>query len=246
MDDSTAPARLDDRDEAVRNLSASRRALEQEQAFLRLLGRHLVHDLRTPLTIIQGYSDLLLSGKLVVTPGNGPLQAIVDQTRRLLGILQDFALASAAQVPARRLCQGTDLIAALPPDATAEIPAGLPSVAVEPALLADILHRLSALARVMNPPQEALPLTATADDDGLLVSVRSRGSLPGLAVAQAALAGIPPSGTHSRVPWLLRLAALQHLVRSQDGDLSIRAADGDTLFQCRLPASRDPANPDDG
>jgi signal transduction histidine kinase len=220
----------------IRDLARGLLEQEQDNALLHLLGRHVVHDLRTPVTIIQGYGDLLRSGKLPLAAGTAPLQAIVDQTARLLAILYDFALASGTQVPGRRLCTGADLSTALQGMADARVAAGLPPVAVEAGLLGDIVKRLLAVARAMSGPAAALVVSALPADGAVLLTVTAAEPLPLLAVAQAALAGVPPTGPHARLPWLMGLLALQRLVMSQGGDLAIQAAGGGPVWQCRLPS----------
>lgn len=208
---------------------------EQEAALLRLLGRHVVHDLRTPVTIIQGYGDLLRSGKLTLAAGSAPLQAIVDQTARLLAILHDFALASGTQVPGRHLSAGADVTAALKGLDDAAVAAGLPLVAIDAALLTDIVQRLLALARTMSGASATLTVSGRAAGEAVLVSVVNREPLPMRPVAQAVLAGILPRGAAARLPWLMRLLALQRLVDSQGGRLDVLAAGEGTVWQCGLP-----------
>jgi hypothetical protein len=228
---------------AIRQLADQLQELERAQRFLHLLGRHVVHDLRTPVTIIQGYGDLLRSGKLPIAAGSGPLQAIVDQTIRLLGILQDFALASGTQVPGPHVCEGTPLAETLRDFPAAQVPADLPPVAVAPALLTDIVHRLMALARLLASPQADLTVTARPTGETLTLAIDSPMARTQVPVAQAVLDGIPPEGPHTRAPWLMRLLALQRLVASQGGWLTLQAEGDQGRWLCRLPLAGPPCPP---
>jgi signal transduction histidine kinase len=220
---------------ALRHLATSLTTQEQQHAFMQLLGRHVVHDLRTPVTIIQGYGDLLRSGK--VPAGTVPLQAIVDQTARLLAILKDFALASGTQVPGQRVCPGAALPPALAHLGHVDLPPDLPQVAVDAELLADITRRLQALARQMASPQAPLAVSATPAGAMVSLNIHCDQPVPLIEVAQAALSGIPPNGPHARVPWLMPLIALQQLVTSQGGRLAIQQEDGRVCWRCDLPTA---------
>lgn len=221
---------------AVQTLAQQLWWQEQRHALQRLLGRHVVHDLRTPVTIIQGYGDLLRSGRLNLAAGMAPLQAIVDQTARLLAILTDFALASGTQVPGRHLTPGSDLARSLQGRPHVRLAPGLPCVAVDSTLLADIVQRLLRLAEVSDGPPEALAVAARATGDAVWLTVADSTPWPLRPVAQAILAGLPPKGNAARLPWLMRLLALQRLVVSQGGCLALEAAGDGTVWQCRLPA----------
>jgi signal transduction histidine kinase len=154
------------------------------------------HDLRTPLTVIQGYAQLLRdtleregcgesSGLMCdeVLKGaqrmNRMIEELVDMARleggKLVPKVSALPLDAFVQQLLGRL-QGVRLKGCLETDRlTVEIPVDLPPVLVDPDLLERILLNLLSNAMKYSPPESPIRLQARRTDGEVLVSVVDQG-----------------------------------------------------------------------
>jgi PAS domain S-box-containing protein len=154
------------------------------------------HDLRTPLTVIQGYAQLLRETLIRETCGesaglmcdevlkgaqrmNRMIEELVDMARleggKLVPKVSALPLGAFVQQLLGRL-QGVRLKGCLETDRlTVEIPDDLPPVLVDPDLLERILLNLLSNAMKYSPPESPIRLQARRTDGEVLVSVVDRG-----------------------------------------------------------------------
>ncbi|HRN67239.1 MAG TPA: HAMP domain-containing sensor histidine kinase [Promineifilum sp.] len=148
----------------------------------------IAHDLRTPLSVILGYSEALADGKL---PG-GPetYEAIHRQAQHLNRLIEDLrtlSLADAGQlslvrrpVEPRGLLEHTAL-AYLPAAEARQIAllveaADVPPILVDPDRILQVLGNLVSNALRHTPDGGSISLSATQHDDQVLLRVRDTGS----------------------------------------------------------------------
>ena len=148
----------------------------------------IAHDLRTPLSIILGYTEALDDGKMQGTPEiytvmhneAHQLSRLVDDLRtlsladagELKLMLQEIApqellkrVASAHQAQVKQ--QQINLAVNVEPD--------LPIIKVDVERMAQVLHNLISNALQYTPAGEQIVLSATADDQAVYVQVRDTG-----------------------------------------------------------------------
>ncbi len=153
---------------------------------------HAVHELRIPLTSIQGYADMLN------TPGMGELNAMQQQflttirtnARRMAGLMTDFSDLSKLRGGVLRTNVKMDtfkniamlvekqtrpLAAELGRELTFDIPQGLPILNVDGELLAKALSKLVENGLRYTPDGGQVALTASADGNRLYVHVQDNG-----------------------------------------------------------------------
>ncbi len=153
---------------------------------------HAVHELRIPLTSIQGYADMLN------TPGMGELNAMQQQflttirtnARRMAGLMTDFSDLSKLRGGVLRTNVKMDtfknvamlvekqtrpLAAELGRELTFDIPQGLPILNVDGELLAKALSKLVENGLRYTPDGGQVALTANADGNKLYVHVQDNG-----------------------------------------------------------------------
>ncbi len=162
--------------------------LEKASRLRRQMTADIAHDLRTPLSVILGYTEALSDGKLQATPAiAATLHQEALHLNHLIDDLRTLSLADAGELPLYR-----DWIApeALLERAVAaygmqaeqqgitlrtEIAAGLPSVNVDAQRMAQVLGNLVSNALRHTPAGGEVTLSASQEDGVVLLSVHDTG-----------------------------------------------------------------------
>jgi len=219
------------------------------------------HELRSPLTSVLGFAELLMLERDSLTPKQvETVEVILDNCRhlvRLLNDLLDLARSDAGRLTIRP--QTTD-VAALVEDAvrtmrartesarqslTERVDPGLPQVNVEPDRIRQILLNLLTNAHEYSPESASIVVEAHAADCEVEIAVSDNGP------------GIPPdqlehvferftrgdAGLTQRVGGTgLGLAISKSLVELHGGSIAARSTVGaGSTFSFRLPALDSPA-----
>jgi two-component system sensor histidine kinase BaeS len=213
------------------------------------------HELRSPLTSVQGFAELLLLERDRLTPRQAEtVEIIIDNTRhlvRLLNDLLDLARSDAGRLTIKPV--PTD-VASLVEDAVRtmrgqteasgqtlgeEIEAGLPSVAVDPDRIRQVLVNLLTNAHEYCPERASIGVSAKRAGAEVEVSVSDNGP------------GIPPqqlehifdrftrgdAGLTQRVGGTgLGLAISKSLIELHGGSIEAESTVGEgSTFRMRLP-----------
>jgi two-component system sensor histidine kinase BaeS len=148
----------------------------------------LAHDLRTPLSILRGYTEGLQDGRLQGAPHLYKIMhGEVEHLQRLVEDLRVLSLADAGELPLAR--RAVDPAALLERAGLAyivqveqqgiglrvEAPAALPSIAVDTDRMAQVLNNLVSNA-LRHTTHGEIALTAWAEDQHVHMQVRDTGS----------------------------------------------------------------------
>jgi signal transduction histidine kinase len=162
--------------------------LAQAAETRRQMTADIAHDLRTPLSVLQGYTEALDEGKLSGNPET--YRAMHGQVRHLTRLIEDLrtlSLADAGQLPLQRVAvdprallehsalayaaqasqQGVNLRVAAGPE--------LPAVAVDADRMAQVLGNLIGNALRYTPAGGEIVLAAEATADAVLLTVHDTG-----------------------------------------------------------------------
>jgi signal transduction histidine kinase len=227
--------------------------LAQASQLRRQMTADVAHELRTPLSLILGYTESLSDGKLPATQETFDIMHDEAQhLSRLIDDLRTLSLADAGELTLNRrpvdpgsLLERTRLAHA--PEAQrrgisiqVEATPGLPLVAVDPGRIAQVLENLMSNALRYTPEGGQVILSAGAGANSAYLRVQDNG------------AGIPPED----LPYVfdrfyraeksrqrqggesgLGLAIAKSLVEAQGGSLSVESVPGEgTSFTIALPA----------
>jgi signal transduction histidine kinase len=149
----------------------------------------IAHDLRTPLSVIGGYTEALSEGKL---PGNDEVYRVLHQEtqylKRLIDDLRVLSLADAGELPLHiqdlkpQACLEQalhrHLLAAGEKDITLRLEAGqdLPAVKADPERMNQVFDNLIGNALRHTPPGGEILLSARRADGQVLFEVRDTGA----------------------------------------------------------------------
>lgn len=151
----------------------------------------IAHDLRTPLSIILGYTEAMSDGKLAGTPEiYNTIHGEANMLKRLIDDLRTLALADAGELtlnqiamPPRELLERTVLSYARQAEQAGvtldlNISDKLPMVDVDPERIAQVLGNLVSNALRYTPPEGSIALSAelNADGDHIQFEVADTGS----------------------------------------------------------------------
>lgn len=151
---------------------------------------HAIHELRTPMTSIRGYSDMLKS----MGPLNEMQQQFVDtiriNSRRMEGLLTDVSDTSKIKGGTLRLNPKMDMFKnvalmvekqaqpvaeQLQRKLTFDIPQGLPFLNVDGELLAKALYKLVENGLRYSSDEGAVTVSGSADGSTLVIEVKDNG-----------------------------------------------------------------------
>jgi two-component system OmpR family sensor kinase/two-component system sensor histidine kinase BaeS len=234
-------------------------ALEQADELRKNLMADVAHELRTPLSVLQGNLQAILDD--VYPLEKAEISRLYDQTRllsRLVEDLRELALADAGKLhmnlqptDLRRVLQSTSdhlAPAAEQSGVRLTMQAGdLPVVHADPDRVAQVLHNLLANALRYTPAGGSITVSASATNEGVEVTVADTGE----GIAPEALAHIfdrfwraDRSRSHDE-RWTggsgLGLSIAQGLVRAQGGRIWAESTLGKgSAFHFTLPLSTSP------
>ena len=174
--------------EVARAFNEMAAQLEQAETLRRNLVADVAHELRTPLSVLQGNLRAILDD--VYQLDKAEITRLYAQTRllsRLVNDLHDLAQAEAGQLSLTR--QPNDLAGLINETVDAygpvaeeagitlrsETAAGLPLVAVDAGRISQVLHNLVANALRHTPSGGVVTVSATVDDGHLLLTVNDTG-----------------------------------------------------------------------
>jgi len=243
--------------ERARLSSAAKRAeLEAEAERLRSSLLSVVsHDLKTPLAgIVASGSMLLESENAVAAPvARRLIGTLVHECERLARLLQNLLSMSRLESP-RLLLRRTpeaveDLVASAlerlrsvlaEREVTVDVPADLPCVLVEPALIEQLLLNLLENAARHTPPQSRIAVSARAQGDMITLGVSDDG--PGIAprereqVFQEFFRGARARSADGGVG--LGLSICRAIVRAHGGSIAIgEGHGGGTCVEFSMPTA---------
>jgi two-component system sensor histidine kinase BaeS len=168
------------------------RSLRHEDQLRRDMVADIAHELRTPVTILQGGTEELLDG--IADPDPARLTSLHDETLRLGRLVDDLATLAAAQAAALTLQRApADLgkIAAAAADAlesqfteaglTLNLDTPEAAVSADEARITQIVTNLLTNAVKYTPPGGQVTLTTRADADAARLTVADTG--PGIPAA---------------------------------------------------------------
>jgi two-component system OmpR family sensor kinase len=162
-------------------------ALEQADDLHKDLMADVAHELRTPLSVLQGNLQAILDD--VYPLDKAEISRLYDQTRllsRLVEDLRELALADAGKLhmnlrptDVEQVLQSTvDHLAPAAEQSGVHLTvqaAGLPEVQADPDRVAQVLHNLLANALRYTPAGGSITVSASATDDDVEVSVADTG-----------------------------------------------------------------------
>ncbi|MBN1247701.1 MAG: HAMP domain-containing protein [Anaerolineae bacterium] len=247
--------RIDQQDE-IGDLAAAFNQMSADLARTNRLRRQMTadiaHDLRTPLTVLLGYTEGLADGKLQGTPATyATMHREAQHLNRLISDLRLLSLADAGELPLNR-CQVAPTVlleraaaahsvqaAELGIGLAVEAPAQLPAVLVDPERMAQVLNNLVTNALRYTPPGGTITLGATRDKRCINLSVSDTGT--GIAPQDLPLVferfyRTDPSRTQTSGESGLGLAIVKSLVEAHDGTVRVSSEAGSgTTFTVALP-----------
>ena len=238
-------------------LSSSFNRMSAELARLtqsrRQMTADIAHDLRTPLSVILGYTEALSDGKLPGTPQTYEvIHREAQHLRHLVDDLRILSLADAGELPLNRRPQAPHALlertaAAYGAQAAesevalvVEAQANLPAVYVDPERMAQVLGNLVSNALRHTEAGGQVTLSATAAADQVLLNVADTGS------------GIDPADLPHIFSRFYRgdevrshdgssglgLAIARSLVQSHEGKIAVNSRPGEgTAFTISLPSA---------
>jgi signal transduction histidine kinase len=156
------------------------------------------HELRSPLTSVQGFAELLMLERDRLSPKQADtVEIILDNTRHLVRLLNDLLdlarsdagrltikpaateVAALVEDPVRTMLSQTE---AKGQSLTQAIEPGLPQVSVDRDRIRQVLVNLLTNAHEYCPQGASIRVTATGQDDGVVLLVSDNG--PGMASDQ--------------------------------------------------------------
>ena len=227
--------------------------LEQASRLRRQMTADIAHDLRTPLSVILGYTEAFSDGKLDATPEIADtLHREAQHLNRLIDDLRTLSLADAGELPLHRsLAAPASLLEraasayrmqAAEQDITIrnEAAPDLPSIYVDGQRIAQVLGNLVGNALRHTPGGDVVTLSARAVPDAVLLRVHDTGSgispedLPHVFErfyrADRARTGDGESG--------LGLSIAKSIVEAHGGSIHVASRPGEgTEFTVRLPVA---------
>jgi signal transduction histidine kinase len=168
--------RLRDNDEQRRNLLAD-----------------IAHEMRTPLSVIQGNTEGVLDG--IYPADRAHLAPVLEETRVMARLLDDLQTLSTAEAGALRLYRETVRPEQLVSDAAAamqmragstgldletRVEGDLPTLDVDPVRLGEVFANLISNAIRHTPPGGSVVVSAAASDEGREVAFSVQDSGPGI------------------------------------------------------------------
>jgi two-component system sensor histidine kinase BaeS len=230
-------------------------AVDEEDRLRRQLVADVAHEVRTPLTILQGTTEALVDG--VLAPDPATLTSLHDEVLRLSGLVGDLETLAAADAAGLRLdVDHLDLaeeVRAVVAGAEASAAAGelTLDVSIEPAPLVGDARRLRQLTTTLI----ANALAYTPPGGAIQVSTRSEGHQVLLEVTDTG-PGIDPDELHRIFDRFYRgrrtagssgsgigLAIARELAAAHGGNVTAtNTAAGGAAFTVRLPAAQQQAD----
>jgi signal transduction histidine kinase len=228
--------------------------LEKSNQARRQMTADVAHDLRTPLSVILGYTEALSDGKLLGAP---EVYAVLHQEASHLQVLIDdlrtLSLADAGELPfnLQQAAPGALLsrcAAALKPQAEAkhitlqvQADKNLPDIRVDPERMAQVLGNLVNNALRHTPEGGLVELSAVAEKGGICLRVRDTGS--GIAAQDLPfIFNRFYRGSKSRTQngeAGLGLTIARSLVEAQGGGISVESEPGSgATFTIRFPRAQ--------
>jgi signal transduction histidine kinase len=244
----------DELGELAASFNQMSRDLARTHALRRRMTADIAHDLRTPLSVLLGYTEALSEGKLRPKPET--YAVMHREAQHLNHLVQDLRLLSLADAGELSLNRIPMAPAALLERAAAahwvraeeagitlavEAPRDLPKVAVDPERMAQVLNNLVTNALRYTPAGGTITLSAEVQGDEVVLRVRDTGSgiasedLPNVFErfyrGEPARAPAEGSGSSSG----LGLAIVKSLVEAHGGAVAVESAVGEgTVFTIRL------------
>jgi two-component system, OmpR family, sensor histidine kinase BaeS len=237
--------------------------LEQASRLRRQMTADIAHDLRTPLSVILGYTEALNDGKLQTTPEiANTLHQEAQHLNRLIDDLRTLSLADAGELPLHRSLASPALLLeraassyrmqATQQDITirTESAPGLPAIYVDSQRIAQVLGNLVSNALRHTPAGGTVTLSAHMQSGAVILCVHDTGS------------GISPEdlphvferfyrGDRARTnngESGLGLTIAKSIVEAHGGSVRVASQPGEgTAFAVRLPVTLPEQNigPDD-
>ncbi len=174
--------------EVARSLNSMADDLQQAEAQRRNLFADIAHEVRTPLTVLQGNLRALLDG--VYPLDMGEIATVYDQSRQLGRLVDDLgqlALAEAGHLSLNVVDTEVGSVVAAAVDAVtataqaqsitlrAQVAPGLPAVRADANRLSQVLHNLLANALRHTPAGGRITVAAQTLDRGVRMSVEDTG-----------------------------------------------------------------------
>jgi signal transduction histidine kinase len=171
---------------AFNSMAARLQAQEQQR---RHLMADIAHELRTPLSVIQGRLEGFLDG--VYPRDDARVGEVLEETRLLARLVEDLRTLANAESGALALHKEPTDVAALAHDVinafsadvhdrhvslSVDAPADLPPVVVDPLRIREVLTNVVSNALHHTPAGGRISIAARVDDARIIVSVRDTGS----------------------------------------------------------------------
>jgi signal transduction histidine kinase len=178
----------------ARSFNAMTQRLKENEAQRRNLLADVAHELRTPLSVIQGNAEGMLDG--VYPMDRAHLEPLLEEASVMSRLLDDLQTLSTAEAGALRLHREPaspgdlvqDAVAAFGPTADARgvrlqarIPAGLPPTDVDPVRVGQVLANLLSNAVRLTPERGTVTVAVDATSDGRRVAFSVSDTGPGIA-----------------------------------------------------------------
>lgn len=223
----------------------------------RNLTADVAHELRTPLSNIQGYLDAVHDGLL--EPDQATIGTLRQQTSHLVALVEDLRLLAMAEAGSLALNIQTDSIGdllaesleAFRPRAEGKdirldlaLQDGLPSVSMDRTRISQVAGNLLENAIISTPEGGAVTLSAASGGIGVRVTVADTG--PGIASEDLPrifdrFYRVDPSRTRATGGAGLGLTIARHLVESHGGAIWVESNEGEgARFSFTLPAATGP------
>lgn len=163
--------------------------LARESDLRRQMTADIAHDLRTPLSVILGYTEALADGKLSGSPAMyGIMHDEALHLQRLIDDLRTLSLADAGELSLtlqsctpqslleRTLAAHAAAAAEQDVDLAMQADPDLPEVLVDPERMAQVLNNLVSNALRFTPAGGSVLLAADAEGDAVRLQVRDTGA----------------------------------------------------------------------
>ncbi|HMB90528.1 MAG TPA: HAMP domain-containing sensor histidine kinase [Rhodothermales bacterium] len=237
--------------EAFNKMSAS---LAKATALRQQMTADIAHDLRTPLTVLSGYLEIMRDGDLEPTPDRiGMMYTEALQLQRMVQDLRTLSLADAGELslmlqplaPADLLKRADDAFAVQAEAKGIEIShnaaASLPQLHADPDRLAQVLANLISNALRYTPEGGQITLGARAEKQTMLLEVRDTGSgIPADALPHLfdRFYRVEKSRERKQGESGLGLAIAKSIVEAHSGQINVTSEAGKgTTFTIRLPTN---------